>query len=170
MRTFAFLRRSRKMATAIRATRTATPEIVPPTMAPVLSIDEAPAAGATVVSLGEVVVVGVAGTVVVVPALVVVVDELVVVVDELVEDSVDVEEADEVDVAEDVVLVKLLVPVLGSIVIGVATVVGCAVRLTSMLVMDTEAVPPEAVASTVAARSLAVPHPYWYAPPPNWFL
>lgn len=158
LRTLFFFRRIRKTATAIRATKTATPEMVPPTIAPVLSTEEAPAAGAAPVSLGEFVPVVVGG---------VVVGWLVDVVDELAE--VEVDEADDDD-EEDEELVKGLVPVLGSIVIGVETVVGSAVRLTSTLDMDTEAVMPEAVASTVAARSLAVPHPYCDAPPPNWFL
>lgn len=62
------------------------------------------------------------------------------------------------------------VPVLVLIVVGVASVLGDSVRLTWTLVRETASVRPDADASTVVPRALAVPHPYWDWPPPKTFL
>jgi hypothetical protein len=50
---------------------------------------------------------------------------------------------------------------LASIVVGALNVVGLAVKGTLKLVMGRVAVIPVACASTVVARLLAVPQPYW---------
>ncbi len=65
------------------------------------------------------------------------------------------------EVLVEVVLVKLLVPVLGLMLVGVARVLGVAVKSTFKLLTGSALVIPVAVASTVVAKSLEVPHPYW---------
>ena len=68
---------------------------------------------------------------------------------------------EEPDVDEAVVRVKVRVPVLRLMLVGVARLLGLTVKDTLWLPMLSAAVTPLALARTVVARSEAVPQPYW---------
>jgi len=89
-------------------------------------------------------------------------------VEEEVEDVVVEEDDDDVD-EEDVVgvLVELVKVLLDSLLVGAAVVV---VSEMDMLTVASWAVTPLAVFATVAAWSLAVPHPHCEKPPSKLFL
>jgi len=171
---------------ATSATKTATPLMVPPMMAPVLSIPELdPGAGWTTWLPEEAAVPAVVEEVDVVDVveLELEVELLLVVEEDDEEDDEDdvVDEVDDVDVVDPLVvpdvvvesvvdvvvsevvpaLVKLWVPVLGSMLVGSLRVDGLAVKLTLRLGMDKDGldVSPVATSATVVARSLAVPQP-----------
>lgn len=157
-------RRHRKMPAAIRAIRTATPLIVPPTMAPVRSgerFELAVAGGAAVdFSVGNVVCVG----------------------------SVDVLDSEELDelcvellrVLLEVLLVELLVVVLAVLLSLLLLLLllllsdtvfarGVSLKLIVKLGRSIVAEMPLALANTVAAMELADPQPNWKKPPSNSF-
>ena len=159
------------MASAINAISTATPLIVPPTMAPMWLLPS-PAVGAVVAREG---VGGVVLEVVEEDDVVVVVDVVVVELElelELLFDEVELELVVVVVVAVLVVL-KLLddepeleaeVVVIVSIVVGAVSVVGDAVSAAEKLLSCTDD-RPDALVATVAAKVDAEPHPYWKKPP-----
>ncbi|KAF7535659.1 hypothetical protein G7054_g5178 [Neopestalotiopsis clavispora] len=130
------------------AARTATPAIVPPTIAPVRSKDDEVVAGA---SVGADVPELVADRVVDVAA-----D-----VDEEEEELEDDEELVELEELEEELLLdedeKLLVPVLGLIVVGSESVVGVAVKATALVIIITSV--PLNIDWTVVARLEDVPQP-----------
>lgn len=152
----ATLRRQKNMATAMRAIRTATPLMAPPTIAPVLSDLEfplPPAGTALVVWAGEL-------------AVPVVEDDVLEVLELLVEEDLELLVVDETELED--VDVEVVDGAL--IVVGVDSVLSDSVKLTWMLVRERVSVRPDADAITVVPRELAVPHPYWEKPPPKTFL
>ncbi|KAF3020640.1 hypothetical protein E8E14_012256 [Neopestalotiopsis sp. 37M] len=132
------------------AARTATPAIVPPTIAPVRSKDDEVVAGA---SVGPDVTELVADRVVDVAADV---DEE----EEELEDDEELVEVELEELEEELLLdedEKLLVPVLGLIVVGSESVVGVAVKATALVIIITSV--PLNIDWTVVARLEDVPQP-----------
>lgn len=146
-RTLALRRRRKKKARAASAMSTANPPMVPPTMAPVRdAVLVTGGAAASVVSLVALA------------------------------DSEVVEVADVADDEDAEVRVELRVELLLVLLFGFPSVVGSLrVLMLWVYVMLTVgrvsmAVTPLALFCTVAARSLAVPQPYWEYPPSKTFM
>lgn len=153
----------------MRPASTATPEMVPPTIAPVRFTPPPPspsAAGAAVLAgalldddrepdeVGSLLLVG--------EGMVRVRDEL----DAEDEAPLVVSVADLVDEDPSDESLRVAEPS----VVGVARLLGLCVKLMRSLVSEIGAAAPAAPAETTVARSLAVPHPNWENPPSNTFL